>query len=620
MPVSLRATIEEFRYPGATAPALTGIGLTIQQGEFVLVVGPAGSGKTTLCYSLSGVIPKSVRGDFKGSVEVAGTDIAALPLPRLSPRLGLVLQSPENQLFNIRVAEDVAFGPENLLLPREEVRARVQQSLALTGTTHLEHRFSHLLSGGESQRVVLASVLALGAGILILDQPAAELDPRARRLIYENLAKLNRESGKTIVLVEDRTSDVIAHATRILLMDGGRIVHDLPPRAFFNVPDVSRYGVRLPDAVALCDRLVRGAPRDRPERGALCDRLETGVLSIDELPLSAGDAIARLKPLVPAGGASAGSDDHHDVHDEARQRSDSAPNPPQCDDPPALRDPARAAATPAIDARGLTYRYATGVEALKGVDLVVQPGEFVAIVGENGAGKTTLAKHLVGLLRPARGSIQVLGRDIGRLPVHVISRWLGFLFQDPDLQIFNNTCLDEVTYGLGLQGVPYDRAREEALQALARLDLAAFADAHPYTLSRGQRQRLAAASVLAIRPPILLVDEPTTGLDYRESVVMMGVLEEYRQGGGTVLIITHDMEMAAGFAARVVVMAGGRVIYDLPADRIQTHYDALAEAAIVLPDLGRIAHALGLPPLLRTVDQVAAAILARHRAASTERG
>jgi energy-coupling factor transport system ATP-binding protein len=569
-PPVLRAIIEEFRYPGGAAPALAGIDLSIAAGEFVLILGPAGAGKTTLCYSLAGVIPKSVRGDFRGIVEVAGRDIAGLSLPALSPLLSLVLQEPENQLFNITVAEDVAFGPENLNVPASEVSVRVRRSLEFTGTTHLAERFSHLLSGGESQRVVLASILAIDAGILILDQPAAGLDPRARRLIYENLGSLSRNAGKTIVMVEDRTSDVVEHATRAIVLDRGRIVRDARPQDLFRAGDLDRYGIRVPDVFAIRDHLSRvGLP------------IRDGALTVE-------DIIAQIRPLLPAPASApvaAGTDDAASV--------------------------ARGAglAEPVIDVRGLVHRYAAGVDALNEVDLRVGAGEFVAIVGENGAGKTTLAKHLVGLLRPARGRIEIQGRDIARVPAHETSRTVGFLFQDPDYQIFNNSCLEEVAYGLRLRGMPVDEAQRLARRTLERLGLGGHAEAHPYTLSRGERQRLTVACVLALRPPILVVDEPTTGLDYAESLAMMTLLEEYRTAGGTVLIITHDMDLAARFAQRIVVMAGGRITHDLPAAQIAAYGEALADSALTMPAVARVAHALRLPAA-RTPAELAQAVVA----------
>ncbi len=565
MTPALHADLREFRYLGATFPTLSNVKLTVDRQEFVLLVGPAGSGKTTLCFCLAGIIPKMVHGVFDGNVEVGGQDLAALPLPRVSPLLGIVMQSPENQLFNVTVKEDVAFGPENLGLPGEEVAARVSRSLEFTGAAHLAGRFSHLLSGGESQRVVLSAVLALDAGVYIFDRPAAELDPAGRRALYERIFRLNRQSGKTVILVEDRLGEVAAFATRIILLDGGRIIRDMPPREFFRDALAARYGIRVPDCVALYHEL------------------DAAGIRLDHLPLTIDEAETEIQPLL--------------IGMTPRARGSDSP-----------AASIREVGEPAVDVRGVAHRYALGVEALRGVDLLVGRDEFVAIVGENGAGKTTLARHLVGLLRPTRGSVRILGRDITKLAVDEIGLWVGFLFQDPDYQIFNDSCLAEVAYGLRLRRLADSEVHTRATAALTRVGLADLAAAHPYTISRGQRQRLAMACVLAMRPPIVVVDEPTTGLDYGESLTMMELLEEYRQQGGTVIIITHDIDLALHFAQRIVVMQEGQVHADLPVERIYAEIDALHDSSVVPPDLAVVVRRLGLPPHLRTVSQVAAAV------------
>jgi energy-coupling factor transporter ATP-binding protein EcfA2 len=554
MTAALRAFIREFRYLGSAAPVLSGIDLAMEPGEFVIVTGPAGGGKTTLCFCLTGVIPKSVTGHFDGQVSIAGQDLAELPLARIGPLIGLVMQAPENQLFNVTVAEDVAFGPENLQLPPAEVRARVRRSLEFTGSAHLANRFSHLLSGGQSQRIVLSSVLALEASVYVFDQPAAELDPAGRRRIYDNIARLNREAGKTIVLVEDRLSDVVQFASRILLLDGGRILRDAPPASFFADREPQAHGVRAPAAVELYHALA--------DQG----------LRLPSLPLSAAEAVSAIQAALPEVSSAEGA---------------AAPLPGVTAQP---------AAEPALETTSLRHRYPAGAEALAGIDLTIRRGEFVALVGENGAGKTTLAKHLVGLLRPTHGAVRVLGQDVRGLPVHRIAQWVGYLFQDPDLQIFNDNCLAEVAYGLKLRRLPQAQIEAQARAALEQVGLAELAEAHPYTLSRGQRQRLAVASVLALQPPILVVDEPSTGLDYREMQAMLALLQAYHRAGGTLLIITHDMEIATRYAQRLLVLAHGRLLHDVPTSAAPSAFGALGDAAVLLPELALITGPLGVPP------------------------
>jgi energy-coupling factor transport system ATP-binding protein len=566
----LRASIRECTYPGALSPALAGIDLELSEGDFVVVVGPAAAGKTTFCHCLTGAIPKMVNARFDGEVEIAGQNLADLPLPRVSPLAGMVLQSPRNQLFSISVAEDVAFGPENLGLPAEEVRRRMTASMEFTSVQRLAERFSHLLSGGESQRVVLSAVLALDAGIFIFDQPAGELDPVGRRQVYANIRRLNQEAGKTVVLVEDRLEEVLAYATRVLLLESGRLVMDAEPRDFVASDDLAAHGVR-PPAPAAVHREMRARGRD----------LGACPLSVEELIAAVGPTPAPRRRSPPG---AAGE----------------APSPGST-----------AAPAAAVEVTDVRFRYPTGEDALSGVSLAVRRGQAVAVVGQNGAGKTTLAKHLIGLLKPMHGSVRVLGHDLARVPVHTVSQWVGFVFQDPDYQIFNDTCLDEVAYGALLRKIPREQARERARRALERVGLRGVEDLHPYVLSRGQRQMLAVASILAMAPPILVVDEPTTGLDHRETLAMVEVLRDYQAQGGTLLVITHDISVATSLCQRIVAMDGGRAVLDIPIAGVSEHLEELASCGVLLPDLQVIVHELGLPGSVRTAAEAAEVILER---------
>jgi energy-coupling factor transport system ATP-binding protein len=261
----------------------------------------------------------------------------------------------------------------------------------------------------------------------------------------------------------------------------------------------------------------------------------------------------------------------------------------------------------------LSFSYPNGTRALDDVSLRCDRGEFLAIIGENGAGKTTLAKHLIGLLPPPPGTVVVAGTDIARLSVAQASRLVGYLFQDPDYQIFNGSVFDEVAFGLRARKVPRAEVEEKVMTALRRVKLDQLRGEHPYTLSRGQRQRLALASTWVLQPPILLVDEPSTGLDYREAADLMGVLEEFRAGGGTVLIITHDLELVFEYALRVVVMRDGTVRLDLPTARVQERFDEVSAAGVHLPQFMHLVNALTLPPSTNGVPALGEAVLAGLR-------
>lgn len=566
------AAIKTARYYAAPGAALTDVNLSVHPGEFVVITGPAASGKSTLCYCLTGVIPHAVSADLEGEVLIAGNRLQDLRLAEVAPLLGFVLQAPENQLFNLSVREDVSFGPENLCLPIDDIQRRVVASLQFTGMTEYLERGSDQLSGGEAQRAVLSCILALEAPLLILDQPAAELDPQGRRQIYENLHRLN-QAGKTIIVVEDRLSDVAGFASRIVLMQGGTVVRDQPVREFFESADLESFGVRIPDTVLLHRYLKRHGSNSR------------------QLPLTVQEAVDAF--TIPSAAA------------------------PSANPAPRLAAPRRpeegAAAAPLIDVAHLSFSYPNGAHALDDVSLRCGRGEFLAIIGENGAGKTTLAKHLIGLLPPPPGTVTVAGTDISKLSVAQASRLVGYLFQDPDYQIFNGSVFDEVAFGLRARKLPRTEIEEQVMAALRRLQLDHLRGEHPYTLSRGQRQRLALASTWVLKPPILLVDEPSTGLDHREAAGLMSLLEEFRAAGGTVLIITHDLELVFEYALRVIVMRGGRIRLDLPTARVQEQFAEVSAAGVHLPQFMHLVAQLGLPPETNDVPALGDALLARSR-------
>lgn len=556
MNFALEAHIDEFAYPRGTGPAIRSIDFSVRRQDFVALLGPAGAGKTTLCHCLAGVIPHFVRGSYRGSVEVMGQSLSELRLPEIAPLVGFVQQRPENQLFNLTVEEDVAFGPENLCRDPKEIRERLDESLAFVGMEGFAKRTPDSLSGGEAQRVVLSSILAMGPELFVLDQPAAELDPLGRKLVYARLCRLNREGGRTIVLVEDRLDDLLPFLTRVVLMLDGRIVRDAPPEEFFADEALPHYGIRVPDAVKL---------RHLPKGGS---RALQWAWSAHQKAMSDRGSLPGTWRFDPPAG--------HEL------RSGKVPYEPP--------------APGAVEVQDLGFRYPKSDRwALKEVSLGFKGGELAAIIGGNGAGKTTLAKQLAGLLRPSEGRVLVDGRDIGPLSLASLSSTVGYLFQDPDYQLFCNSVFDEVGFGLKIGKMPPRRIAELVDASLHKLGLFSVRDRHPYTLSRGQRQRLALASILVREPRVLVVDEPSTGLDYRETLQMMELLAEFRQEGGTVVMITHDVEMVLRYAQRSVVMAGGRVLLDVATVELPRHLEVLARASIQLPGFYPAAGGPGLP-------------------------
>ncbi|MBI2939025.1 MAG: ABC transporter ATP-binding protein [Chloroflexi bacterium] len=636
MGFALEATIEEFRYPRQAQPAICAIDLKVREGEFVVIAGPAGAGKTTLCYCLAGVIPHFASGLYRGVVKVGGQSLAKLRLPEIAALVGFVLQRPENQLFNLTVAEDVAFGPENLCADPDDIRSRLKRSLAFVGMSDFARRMSDTLSGGETQRVVLSCVLAMDPHLYVLDQPAAELDPLGRKQAYDHIYRLNREAGKTVLLVEDRLSEVLPFASRLVLMSEGRIVAvwtgDAPLEEFFADEKVLSSGIRVPDSIKL-RYLLRGSSL-APKRVCL-----THQEIVDQcLPLLAkwvgssnganqhGERPGPTAAVCHAEESFAGTQDRLRAVEQAKnlghrrlagQERDPSPSLGMTGRPPGVTgtveadwSPDRRAAPRPVVVQDLAYRYPRSDRwALMDVSLAFHRGEFTAIIGENGAGKTTLAKHLVGLLRPVSGKVLVDEQDIGRISTARLSDTISYVFQDPDYQIFCDSVFDEVAFSLKIRKVSPKQVVERVNNTLHELGLFAVRERHPYRLSRGQRQRLALASALIHGPKVLVVDEPSAGLDYRETVETMELLARFREAGGTVLVITHDIEMVVRYAGRSIVMAGGRVLIDVGTTELHKHFDVLARAAIQLPDLYRLVRALDLPPTCRDVEEVARLIV-----------
>ncbi|MBI3242106.1 MAG: ABC transporter ATP-binding protein [Chloroflexi bacterium] len=564
MPI-LEARIESFKYFAAQRPSLGKISLDVEPGEFIILTGPAGSGKTTLCYALTGVIPHSIEGTYAGQVKIDGQELNTMRLAQVSRLCGFVLQSPEYQLFNLTVKDDVAFGPENMTLPPGEVLARIAGSLAQVGMQGFDDRNSDLLSGGQMQRVVLACVLAMRTDLLILDQPTAELDPVGRKQIYDHLLQLNRDKGKTIIVADDRLSDVARYASRIVLLEHGEIVHLDEPKAFFADRAVFTSGLRIP----------------APAR--LHHYLESHGYPPCPLDLDIAGTAEQYRPLL-----------------NGLAREMTAAQPPR---------PVETVAPAEIQIERLAHVYPTGQTALSEVSLTIGQGEFMAIVGENGAGKTTLAKHLIGLLRPTRGRVLLQGRDIAASSIARLSDQVGYLFQDPDYQIFSNSVYEEVAFALKIRRVPVTEIKGRVMAVLEQLGLSVYADTHPYRLSRGQRQRLALASIFVHSPPILVVDEPSTGLDYAETHDIMRMLADRNRSGATVLIITHDIELVLRYSRRSVVVSGGRIRLDVPTGELHRHLDELDTAGILIPDQFELLKALDLHTHITSVHELGDLIL-----------
>ena len=552
--MSIAVSIEDltFIYRGSERPALQNIQGQIEDGTFVVIMGHGGAGKSTLCCSLNALVPKFFRGEYQGRVVVKGQEVARHEVAEMSHIVGLVVQDFEAQLFSTNVELEMAFGPENHCLPRSEIERRIQRYLTFVGLEKLRRREPASLSGGQKQRLAIGSVLALEPKILVMDESTTDLDPQGREEVLSVAASL-REEGRTLLIV-DHEPETATDADQIWLMRDGLVVAKGPPAEILaDVPMLEFCGIKAPPMVELFHAM------GWPGR-----------------PISVEAAIALIEK-------------HHLTQHRARKPIGL---PPGSSNGPVI-----------LQAEGLGYIYPTHhIEALRGIDLSIREGEFIAILGQNGSGKTTLAKHFNGLLKPTCGRMLVQGKPTTECSHRELAHRVGYVFQNPDHQIFAKTVREEVGFGLKVFGENSNAIEKRVADALEIVELQGYEQKVPFTLTKGERQRVAVASVLAVQPQVVILDEPTTGLDYRHQRNMMDMLKRLNQQGHTIIIITHSMWVAAEYAQRTIVLKDGCILSDGPTRVVFTNEARLSEASLRPSSLLRLSNWLGTKAL--TVKQM----------------
>ena len=560
---------------------LRGVNLEIGAGEFVAVLGRVGAGKSTLCMALNGLVPHATGGVFRGDVTVLGRNTKTHTIADLARSVGLVFQDPEMQLTQMRVEDEIAFGPENLGVPTGEIEERVTWALEAVGLTGYRDRSPLLLSGGEKQRVAIAAMLAMRPQVLALDEPTANLDPAGKAAIFNLLARLARERQITIVLATQELERVARYVQRVVVLHDGVIaLDDTPAAVFAQAPLLREWGIGAPQLAELASLLTQQT--GRPYRF-----------------LHMGEAYAQLRGELKADGrARALGSRQLDASSGLRFQASRVPG---------------SAAEPQLALEQVSFNYPDGTAALRDVSLAVAAGEFVALLGANGSGKTTLAKHLNGLLKPTSGCVRVNGRDTRPMRVAELARQVGYVFQNPDHQIFAATVEEEIAFGLRLQGLSQAEVAERVDWALAAFALTPYRELPPALLGWGQRRQVAMAAVLATRPQVLVLDEPTGGLDARSRDALMAAVTTFNRSGGTVILITHNMRLVAEYASRAVVMAGGQVVFDAAPRALFERREILAQrqtgragGRAVGPAAGAV-RAEGRDPVVRRVRRRLAA-------------
>jgi energy-coupling factor transport system ATP-binding protein len=552
----------EFTYRGTTRPALRGVDLTLRPGLMVGVMGASGAGKSTLVKCLNRLVPGFEDGDFRGVVWIAGHRVDDARVCDLAPVVGMVFQDFEAQLFATNAGLEVAFAMQQVGMPRDEIVARVGPALAAVGLAGFESRDPTSLSGGEKQRLAIAAVLALRPQLIIFDEPTTDLDPEGRAEVLAQIRSM-RGQGLSLIVIEHEAEE-LRECDNLVFMREGEIVAQGPPAKLFTRFELLEdCGVRPPDL----------------NRALKLLGVDDWVTSVDE-----AGTILRAAGFGP----------------RASGVSTVSPVPPR----------SSPTANELVTVQGLNFAYAPGRPVLEAIDLKIQAGEFVAIVGQNGSGKTTLAKQMTGLLRPSSGRVLLDNRYFAALSPSETASVVGYVFQNPDHQIFASTVEDEVAFGprnFGLDNNEVERRVDEVLRAV-NLDHAR--DRDPFLLSKGERQRLAVASILALRPRLLILDEPTTGLDYREQRRMMALVANLNRSGIAIVIITHTPWLVAEYARRVVLMRKGRVLFDGEVREFFAQAELLRESSFRPPEVTLLAQRFGLSAL--NVEEFVTAMKARQ--------
>ena len=551
--ISLRGLT--FKYKNSKKKAIDSVNLEIGKGKLAVIMGPSSAGKSTLCLTLNGLIPKLIKGEFHGNVFLAGKKISEHQVSELAPVIGHVFQDFESQLFSTNVELEVAFGPENLGLERSEIKRRIDNALSLVGLSDFKHRQPATLSGGEKQRLAIASILSIEPEILCFDEPTTDLDPEGKENIFRICRKLKKDSSRTMLFVEHETEEVL-DADLIIIMKDGKILKDgIPEQIFKDVKLLKDIGIMPPQITELFYEL-----------------------GFDELPLTEDHAVGIIKKR----NLKFSKKRYQELIEKDKKRSQNYGNV-------------------IIKIESLHYSYKDGNEILKDITLSIRKGEFLSIIGSNGGGKTTLAKHFNGLLLPTEGNIYTNGKNTKESNLKEHSQIVGFVFQNPDHQIFAQTVFEEVSFTPKLLGLPEQEIEKRVRESLEAVSMTGFINADPFSLTKGERQRLAVASVLSAKPEVIVLDEPSTGLDYKELSSMMELLKNLNSKGHTIIIITHSLHVVASYCHRTIVINGGEIIFDLTTREVFQKERELLKAHLKLPRLTSLGNRYGYT--LLSVDE-----------------
>lgn len=562
-----------YRYPHAKELALDGLDFSVEKGEFIGIIGENGAGKSTLSQALMGLVPQFYKGAYGGTVMVDGIEAGRTPVAQLCGHVGLVFQNPFNQLSGAKdnVYEEVAFGMQNLGVPAEEMKNRVEEALKLLDIWQYRDRNPFDLSGGQMQRVAIASVLVMRPDVMILDEPTSQLDPEGSDEVFKAVETLTG-SGITILMIEQKIEKLAAYCDRILLLHKGKQIAFDTPQKVFSMPDLNNYGIQAPAFTRIC----------KAEGVTLADG--TYPVTVEE---AAG--VLREKRLRAPACADGGERAHKAAGVEAAQAGGPAESAGSSDEQFCIEK--------------LDFSYLADVPVLKNLNMKLDKRP-TAIIGQNGAGKTTLVKLLKGLLKPVSGSIYFHGEDISGKTVAMLAGNVGYVFQNPDDQIFKYNVMDEILFGPLNIGMDAERAKKEAERALKLTGLTGKEKENPYDLELYERKMTAIASVLAMDTDVLILDEPTIAQDWKGRQIIGGIIRSLSERGKLVIAILHDMDFVAENFERVIIMAHGQVLADGTAKEVFAQEEALKKARLQKPYVMQLCEALGYEKSYLTVEEL----------------
>ena len=554
-----------FKYTGSKHNALENITLEIEKGGFVGIIGESGAGKTTLCNCINGLIPHHYTGDFYGSVKVDGDDTFDIDAGKLALKVGSVFQDIESQLTGYFVEDEILFGLENFGIPADQIEKRICSALETLGISELRHREISTLSGGQKQKVVFAAILALEPQILVLDEPTGELDPASSVQIFALLKKLNEEKGITIVIAEQKIMLLCEFVKKLIVLEKGTCVHYGEIRSTLtHQKEMEEAGINCPRVLTLTGKMEKEnlLPADCTGEGRICLNANEAAEIVKKATMSLSgstrQSLTKRDPRVkPEDDTTISGNDTKDT---------------------------------VLSFQNVSFSY-NETANVKNLNVNIHKGDFTAIIGSNGAGKSTFSKLCNGLLKPSAGDVLVLDKNTKKEKVSNLAKHIGFLFQNPDRQICCGTVREEIAFSLRNNKVPEAEIKTRIENTIKEFGF--NPDTEPFNMSRGQRQRLCLACLFALNPEILILDEPTTGLDYRECMEVMEKIRQLNENGTTVIMVCHDMEVVLDFAKKIIVMNRGEILGEGPARSVLADDTLLNKARLLPPQIAQVAKLLG---------------------------